>query len=117
MSDKMKEIKAIVEPFMLEHVLDALATIEGLPGVTVSHVLGWGKRRGEGVAAAGRDATHAFAPRTKLDIVVPAELAQQVIDAILRSARTGKPGDGKVFVLDLTDAVKISTGEHGDAAI
>jgi len=117
MSGKMKEIKAIVQPFMLEHVLDALVAIEGLPGVTVSQVLGWGRSRADGVAASVREAGHAFAPKSKVEVVVPAAMAEEVMDALLRSARTGNRGDGKVFVLDVVDVARIRTGETGDAAI
>lgn len=113
----MKEIKAIVQPFMLEHVLDALAAIEGLPGVTISEVIGWGKSRAAGVQRPVREAGHAFARKSKLEIVVPDAMLDQVVETIVRAACTGKPGDGKVFVYDLTDAVRIRTCDHGEAAI
>ncbi len=117
MSGRIKEIKAIVQPFMLEHVLDALASIEGLPGVTISQVLGWGTSRASGEAKRIREAGHAFAPKTKVEIVVRAEMAQRVVEAIMGAAHTGNPGDGKVFVTDLVDAAKIRTGLRGVAAI
>jgi nitrogen regulatory protein PII len=113
----MKEIKAIVRPFMLEHILDALESIEGWPGGTRSKVLGWGKSRAAGVAAPVRAAGHAFAPKSQLEVVVPDEMVEAVLSAIEGAARTGKPGDGKVFVIDALDALKIRTGERGDAAI
>ena len=113
----MKEIKAIVQPFMLEHVLGALATIEGLPGVTVSEVRGWGKSRAADAQHPVREAGHAFARKSKVEIVVPDALVDQVVEAVVRAARTGKPGDGKVFVYELEGAVKIRTGERGEAAI
>ena len=113
----MREIKAIIQPFMLQHVLDALATIEGLPGVTVSEVLGWGKSRAANVQHPVRESGHAFARKCKVESVVPDILIDQVVEAVVRAARTGKPGDGKVFVHELDDAVKIRSGERGEAAI
>jgi nitrogen regulatory protein P-II 1 len=113
----MKEIKAIVQPFMLEHVLDALAGVQDLPGVTISQVMGWGKSRALDTDKPVHEAGHAFAPKSKLEIVVPSAMADRVVEIILQAARTGNPGDGKVFVYDLADVVKIRTGEHGESAI
>ena len=113
----MKEIKAIIQPFRLSKVCEALRQIDGLPGVTVSQVLGWGKAR----AAAARDTAQedgcAFARKTKIEIVLPSALVDEVVDAIVLAARTGNVGDGKVFVHEVSDSVKIRTGEHGEAAI
>lgn len=113
----MKEIKAIVQPFMLEHVLDALASIEGLPGVTVSDVIGWGKSSAFTTGAISPDSGRALAGKSKVEIVVPDAMVDEVVDVIVRAARTGKPGDGKVFVYEVSDAVKIRTGKRGEAAI
>lgn len=113
----MKEIKAIIQPFMLEHVLDALAAIEGLPGVTISEVIGWGKSRAAGAHRVVREAGHGFARKSKVEIVVRDAMVERVVEAIVRAARTGKPGDGKVFVYALSDTVKIRTGERGEGAI
>ena len=113
----MKEIKAIIQPFMLEQVLHALAAIPDLPGVTVSEVTGWGKARGKGVSDAVSEAGHSLAKKTKLEIVVPEALAIQVAEAITRSAHTGNVGDGKIFVYDVQDAIKIRTGERGGKAL
>jgi nitrogen regulatory protein P-II 1 len=113
----MKEIKAIVQPFMLQHVLDALVNIEGLPGVTVSEVMGWGKSRAANAQHPVREAGHAFARKSKVEVVVPDAIVDQVVEAIVRAARTGKAGDGKVFVHELADVVKIRSGERGEAAI
>lgn len=113
----MKEIKAIVQPFMLQHVLDALAALEDLPGVTISEVTGWGKSRAVNAEAPVQEAGHALARKSKLELVVRDAMADDVVDAIVRAARTGKPGDGKVFVYDLSRAVKIRTGERDDAAV
>ena len=113
----MKEIKAIIQPFMLQYVCDALEAIEGLPGVTISQVAGFGKTRGldapEVHAEAGRD----FAKKTKVEVVVPDALADRVVEAITRAAHTGKPGDGKVFLIDVAGAVRIRTGERGEDAL
>lgn len=113
----MKEIKAFIQPFMLQFVCDALEAIEGLPGVTISQVSRFGKMRDmdvpEGHAGAGRD----FSKRTRVEVVVPDALAERVVEAIARAARTGKPGDGKVFVSDVTDAVRICTGDRGEGAL
>jgi len=112
----MKEIKAIIQPFMLERVCAALREIEGLPGVTVSQVMGWGKAR----AVGARDTVHeggvAFARKTKVELVVPADLAPRVVAAIEGAAHSGNPGDGKIFVYDVEEVVKIRTGERGKEA-
>ena len=113
----MKEIKAIVQPYMLEHVLDALAAIEHLPGVTISDVIGWGKKRAINTDKSANDAGRALAPKSKVEIVVVDAMVDQVVDAIVQAAHTGKPGDGKVFVHELTCIVKVRTGEQGEAAI
>jgi nitrogen regulatory protein PII len=113
----MKEIKAIIQPFMLSKVCEELGRIDGLPGLTVSSVLGWGKTRGVGATDAVHEAGHTFARKAKVELVVPARLAEEVVEAISRAARTGNVGDGKIFVYELSDAVKIRTGEHGEAAI
>jgi nitrogen regulatory protein P-II 1 len=110
----MKEIKAVIQPFMLEKVLDALAVLEGLPGLTVSHVQGWGRSRsGDAGGAAG----HGLAAECKIEIIVHDSDASRVVDAIVAAARTGRPSDGKVFVLDVLDVVRIHTGERGAGAI
>ena len=113
----MKEIKAIIQPFMLEHVLHALATIQELPGVTVSQVTGWGKARGEGVSDAVREGSHRLGKKTKLEIVVSDALAPRVTEVISTSARTGNVGDGKIFVYDVQDAIKIRTGGRSEEAL
>lgn len=113
----MKEIKAIIQPFMLQFVCDALEAIPELPGVTISQVSRFGKMRDMDVpeihAGAGRD----FAKRTKVEVIVPDALVDRVVDAITRAARTGKPGDGKVFVIDVVGAVRICTGDKGEDAL
>ena len=113
----MKEIKAIIQPFMLAKVCDALRQIPDLPGITVSQVMGWGKARGAHAADTVEEAGCTFARKTKVEVVVPNPLADQVIQAIARSAHTGNVGDGKVFVHELSEVVKIRTGERGEEAI
>lgn len=115
----MKEIKAIIQPFMLESVCDALRAIEGLPGLTVSQVMGWGKGQAANVADAVQVAGCGcvFARKTKVEVVVPSHLAGAVVEAIASAARTGNVGDGKIFVHDLAEVVKIRTGERGEGAI
>ena len=113
----MKEIKAIIQRFMLGDVCDALEQIEGLPGLTVSEVLGYGKSRAAGVEDPHEEQGRSFAKKTKLEIVVTDEMASVVVDAIARAAHTGKPGDGKVFVSEVQEVVKIRTRERGPSAI
>lgn len=112
----MKEIKAIIQPFRLESVCGALQAIGGLPGLTVSQVAGWGKAKGrdEGNVI---EAGHKFAGKTKLEIVVPDDMAQRVVETIANAARTGNIGDGKIFVYTVDDVLKIRTGEQGASAI
>lgn len=113
----MKEIKAIIQPFMVDNVLYAMEQIEGLPGLTLSEVQGWGRSRAMNatdiVSLGGRQ----FARKVKLEVVVPDEMAEGIVEAIARAARTGKVGDGKVFVSDVGSSVRIRTGELEDAAL
>jgi nitrogen regulatory protein PII len=113
----MREIKAIIQSHMLEKVLHALGAFDELPGVTVSQVMGWGKTRAADAERPVREAGHAFAKKTKLEIVVPAEVAPRVVEILLQSARTGQPGDGKIFEYQVDRAVKIRTGEEGHDAL
>ena len=113
----MKEIKAIIQPFMLDDVCDALGVVEGMPGLTVSEVLSFGQSRVVGSDGADEAGTRAFEKKTKLEVVVSDDLAPSVIEIIARTARTGKPGDGKIFVLEVSDVVRIRTGEHGSGVI
>jgi nitrogen regulatory protein P-II 1 len=113
----MREIKAIIQPFMLDRVLHAIEAIEGLPGVTVSQVLGWGKTRARGAQHMETVGGHTFAKKTKVEIVVSDDLADEVAAAIANAARTGKPGDGKIFVLDVVDVTRIRSGERGPDAV
>jgi nitrogen regulatory protein P-II 1 len=113
----MKEIKAIIKPAMLESVLIALRHIEGLPGITISEVKGFGKTKKTILKDKSRDEIIEHENKTKLEIVVPDELAENAIKVIQENARTGGKGDGKIFLSEVLDVVKIRTGERGRNAI
>lgn len=113
----MKEIKAIIQPFMLGDVLHALEALESLPGVTVSQISGWGKSQARDADQVTIEGGHRMARKTKLEVVVPDDLADAVVAAIAGAARTGRVGDGKIFVTTIEDAVQIRTGEHGEGAV
>ena len=112
----MKLIFAIVKPFKLEEVKSALTEI-GVGGLTVTEVKGFGRQKGHTEIYRGSEYTVDFLPKTQIEIAVPDELVARAIDAIVKSAKTGKIGDGKVFVLPVEEAVRIRTDEHGDAAL
>ena len=114
----MKEIKAIIQPFMLTKVVSALKELDGLPGMTVdTPVRGFGKGRAAGAPEPIVDDLIEYVAKAKLEIVVPDELVETVVDVIQKNAHTGNPGDGKIFIYDVRDVVKIRTGEHGEGAI
>ena len=112
----MKLIIAIIKPFKLEEVKDALAAI-GIEGMTVTEVKGFGRQKGHTEIYRGSEYTVDFLPKVKLEIAVADALAGKVIDAIVGAANTGKIGDGKIFVVPLEDVVRIRTDERGDAAL
>ena len=112
----MKKIEAIVKPFKTEAVKEALAEV-GVEGMTLSEVKGFGRQKGHSEIYRGSEYTVDFLPKVKFEIVVPDDRAQPVVEAILRSARTGKIGDGKVFVADVEQAVRIRTDERGAEAV
>ena len=113
----MKEIKAIIQPFMLSRVISALKELEGLPGVTVSEVKGFGKGQAQGAQNTLVEDSIEYASKAKLEIVVPDALLDQVLEIISTKAHTGRPGDGKIFVSTVDEIVKIRTGEKGPQAI
>ena len=113
----MKEIKAIIQPFMLSKVVEALKRIEGLPGVTVSEVHGFGRARAAGSPNSVLHEGIEYVKKAKLEIVIPDQLVELVLEVIMEKAHTGDAGDGKVFVYDVFDVVKIRSGERGDKAI
>ena len=112
----MKKIEAIIKPFKLDEVKESL-TGAGVVGMTVSEVRGFGRQKGNTELYRGGEYTIDFLPKMKLEVVVPDELAEKVVELISSSAKTGNIGDGKVFVSALEDAVRIRTGEHGDRAL
>ena len=112
----MKLIKAIVKPFKLDEVKDALAE-EGLAGMTVTEVKGFGRQKGHTEVYRGSEYTVDFLPKIKLEIVVGDDQVEAASKAIIASAKTGKIGDGKVFVLPVEQATRIRTDETGEAAV
>ena len=112
----MKLIIAIIKPFKLEEVKDALAEM-GVEGMTVSEVKGFGRQKGHTEIYRGSEYTVDFLPKVKLEVVVPDELAEKAVATIVASAKTGKIGDGKVFVIPVEHAVRIRTEETGDKAV
>ena len=113
----MKEIKAFIKPFKLDAVMLELSTIDGLSGMSYNRVEGYGRGRGsEGpIPFTGEDVR--FTQYVKLEIVCRDELVALVVEAIQRAAHTGLRGDGKIYISNISDAIRISTGEHGDGAI
>jgi nitrogen regulatory protein PII len=107
---EMKLIMAIIKPFKLDDVREALTPL-GVQGLTVSEVKGFGRQKGQTEIYRGAEYHVSFLPKIKIEVVIPADLADQVIEAIAKSAHTGKIGDGKIFVLDIERAMRIRTGE------
>jgi len=113
----MKEIKAIIRPFKLLEVTEALLKIEGLPGVTVSEIKGFGKGRAKNAQEKTVYEMVELVPRVKLEVVVTDEMVNEVINVIQKYSHTGNTGDGKIFVTDVANVVKIRTNEQGESAI
>jgi nitrogen regulatory protein P-II 1 len=112
----MKKIEAIIKPFKLDDVVEALAEV-GVEGVSVAEIRGFGRQKGRTEIYKGAEYVVDFLPKTKLEIVVADALAEPAIAAIVKAARTGKIGDGKIFVTEVVSAIRIRTGEKGDEAI
>lgn len=112
----MKLIMAIIKPFKLDDVREALTQL-GVQGLTASEVKGFGRQKGQTEIYRGAEYHVNFLPKIKIEITVPAELAEQVVEAIAKSAHTGKIGDGKIFVFDVGHAVRIRTGDLDAAAL
>jgi nitrogen regulatory protein P-II 1 len=112
----MKKVEAIVKPFKLDEVKDALAEI-GIQGMTVTEVKGFGRTGGKKEVYRGSAYVVDFVPKVKIEVVVPDGLVHQVLEAIEKSAKTGRIGDGKIFVIPVEEVVRIRTGERGDEAI
>jgi nitrogen regulatory protein P-II 1 len=112
----MKKIEAIIKPFKLEEVKEALAEV-GIQGMTVTEVKGFGRQKGHTEIYRGSEYTVDFLPKVKFEIVVDDEQASSVAEAIVKSANTGKIGDGKVFISPVEEAIRIRTGETGSSAV
>lgn len=112
----MKLIVAVIKPFKLEEVREALTAV-GVQGLMVSEVKGYGRQSGHTEIYRGAEYVVNFVPKVKLELVVPDAAAAQVIDTLAATAKTGKIGDGKVFVLDVEQALRVRTGETGDEAL
>jgi nitrogen regulatory protein P-II 1 len=112
----MKKVEAIIKPFKLNEVKDALHEI-GVAGMNVSEVKGFGRQKGHTEIYRGSEYTVDFLPKVKLEIVLPDSMVTQVVDVIVKSAKTGKIGDGKVFVSSVEEVVRIRTDERGEKAV
>jgi nitrogen regulatory protein P-II 2 len=112
----MKLIIAIIKPFKLDEVKEALGAV-GIEGMTVTEVKGFGRQRGHTELYRGAEYAVEFVPKTRVDVAVPNNLVEQVIEAISKVARTGKVGDGKIFVSELSHVVRIRTGERDAGAL
>ncbi|HXX33647.1 MAG TPA: P-II family nitrogen regulator [Thermodesulfobacteriota bacterium] len=112
----MKKIEAIVKPFKLDEVKNALTKI-GVQGMTMTEVVGFGRQKGHTETYRGAEYKTDFLPKSKIEIIVPDELVTQVIETIERAAKTGKIGDGKIFIMPVDEVIRIRTGERGREAI
>ncbi|MFN7340920.1 MAG: P-II family nitrogen regulator [Opitutia bacterium] len=112
----MKLVTAIIKPFKLEEVKDALAEV-GIEGMTVTEVKGFGRQKGHTEIYRGSEYTVDFLPKIKLELVLADELVDRAIETITKAARTGKIGDGKIFVTSVSEVIRIRTGERGPEAI
>jgi nitrogen regulatory protein P-II 1 len=112
----MKKIEAIIKPFKLEEVKDALIKV-GIGGMTVSEVRGFGQQKGETEIYRGTEYVVDFLPKIKIEVIVKDEDVEKVIEAIANAARTGRVGDGKIFVIPVEDVIRIRTGERGEKAV
>lgn len=112
----MKKIEAIIKPFKLDDVKDALNEI-GIQGMTVTEVKGFGRQKGHTELYRGAEYVVDFIPKIKIEIVVSDELAEKAVGVIEKAAKTGKIGDGKIFVYAIEDAIRIRTGERGESAV
>ena len=112
----MKLVEAIIKPFKLDEVKDALNEV-GIEGITVSEVKGFGRQKGHTELYRGAEYVVDFIPKVKLEIAVNDDLVAKVVETIVNTAKTGRIGDGKIFILPLEEAVRIRTGEKGDEAI
>ncbi len=112
----MKKIEAVIRHFKLEDVKNALSE-QGIAGMTITEVRGFGRQKGHTETYRGTEYAVDFVPKVKLEVAVSSDQAQSVIDTIIKTAQTGQIGDGKIFVSELTDSIRIRTGETGDEAV
>jgi nitrogen regulatory protein P-II 1 len=112
----MKKVEAIIKPFKLDEVKDALREM-GVQGMTVTEVKGFGRQKGHTEFYRGAEYVVDFLPKVKLEVVIPDEMVAEVADRISQVARTGKIGDGKIFITEVNDCLRIRTGEKGEEAI
>ena len=112
----MKMVMAVIKPFKLDDVREALTAL-GVEGLTVSEVKGFGRQKGQTEIYRGAEYSVSFLPKVKIEVVVPESLEDQVVEAIQNSANTGRIGDGKIFVYDVSNALRIRTGESGQDAL
>ena len=112
----MKMVTAIIKPFKLDEVREALSAI-GVQGITVTEVKGFGRQKGHTELYRGAEYVVDFLPKVKVEVVVPDKLLDAAIDAVVKAARTGKIGDGKIFVSDVSQVIRIRTGETDEAAV
>ena len=112
----MKKIEAIIKPFKLDEVKEALHEV-GIQGITVTEAKGFGRQKGHTELYRGAEYVVDFLPKVKIEVVIADNMLERAVDAIVKAARTGKIGDGKIFVSSIDDAIRIRTGERGDAAV
>ena len=112
----MKKIEAIIRPFKLEDVKEALVE-EGIRGLTISEVRGYGRQKGHTETYRGSEYQIEFIPKIKIEVIVDDALLEKVVDAILRTAKTGQVGDGKIFIYDVQEVIRIRTEESGSQAL
>jgi nitrogen regulatory protein P-II 1 len=112
----MKKVEAIIKPFKLEEVKEALNAL-GIQGMTVSEVKGFGRQKGHTELYRGAEYIVDFLPKVKIEVVVQDEILDKVVDAVTKAAKTGRIGDGKIFVIPVEDTIRIRTGEAGEEAI
>ena len=112
----MKLVTAIIKPFKLDEVREALSAI-GVQGITVTEVKGFGRQKGHTELYRGAEYVVDFLPKVKLELIIEDEMVEKAVEAIRTSAQTGRIGDGKIFVSSIEDAIRIRTGERGDAAV
>jgi nitrogen regulatory protein P-II 1 len=114
--NQMKKIEAIIRPHLLDAVRNALQEV-GVAGMTIGEVQGFGRQKGHTETYRGTEYQIEFIPKIKIEVIVPEDIEDSVVDAITKTARTGKFGDGKIFITPLNDVIRIRTGERGEAAL